>query len=303
MEKFFNKFNRKESIIILIIPAALIYFALFLYPIFSSLNYSLTDWSGFGSNINYVGLNNYKELLGDKTFWLSCKNTLIYMFFGGFFIFFLSFLFVFLLSNVRTLPKKIFRTIIVLPYMLSPVALANIWSYIYNPRFGLINSVLRLFRLDFLTQSWTSPQLIIWSLSIGIVWFQVGFYTVILLAASEKIPIDYYEVAELDGAGKFQKFFHITIPLIINELEVCLIFWSITAIKMFGFIFAFSLAGDPPTNTWTNAVYMYMLAFGKTTGIDRFGYASTVAVALVILTVIVVGLIRFFLRRKERYEY
>lgn len=295
--------KKRETIFILLIPALLIYLVLFLYPIFGSIRYSLYDWSGFGSNMNFMGLNNYRELFGDRTFRLCFKNTLIYMFFGGFFIFFLSFLFTFLLTNIKTFPKKVFRAIIILPYMLSPVAIANIWSYIYNPRFGFANSFLRFLRLDFLTQLWTAPNNIVWSLSIALVWFQVGFYTIVMLAASEKIPPDYYEVADLDGAGKFQKFFHITIPLILNELEVCAIFWSITAIKMFGLIFAFDLSGEPSIKTWTGAVYMYILAFGKMTSIFRFGYASTVAVSLIIITIIFVGLIRIILGRRERFEY
>lgn len=295
--------KKRETIFVLIIPALLVFSIFFMYPFFESIRYSFFDWSGFGTGMNFIGLNNYTELFRDVMFKKCIKNTLFYMFFGGFLIFLLSFIFTFLLSNINPRARKIYRTIVVLPYMISPVAIANLWNYVYNPRFGFINSILRLIKLDFLTQEWTAPNLILWSLTIAIVWFQVGFYTIILISASEKIPPDYFEAADLDGANKIQKFFKITLPLIINELEICIIFWFLTAIKMFGMIFAFNLAGDPPSETWTGAVYMYILAFGKTTPIYRYGYASAVAVSIGVISLISILLVRLILIKRERAEF
>lgn len=295
--------KKKEIIFVLIIPALLIFLAFLIYPIFETIRYSFFNWPGFGKGMTFIGLDNYKELLNDKWYLLTLKNTLIYAFVGGALIFLLSFLFTFLLGNIAPRARKIFRIIIVLPYMVSPVALANIWNFVYNPNMGFINTFLRMLRLDFLTMEWTAPKMLIWSLTVAIVWFQVGFYTVILTAASEKIPADYFEAADIDGANKLQKFFRINLPLIINELEVCIIFWLLTAIGMFGFIFAFSMASDPPMESWTQAVYMYIMAFGKRTPIYRFGYASTIGVSIGLISLISILSVRFLLRNKERVEF
>ena len=292
---------KKRAILWFLVPVSVVYLGLYMYPALNSIFVSFFDWSGFGKKMAFIGFSNYKELFRDPLFIQSLKNTGIYMVFGGILLFILVFSFTYvLLSGVRF--KKFFRAIIFLPNIIALIALASIWTYIYNPNFGLLNGFLRAIGLDILTRPWMAPDRMIWAVIVAIVWIQAGFFTIILLSGAEKIPPSYYEAAALDGANRFKRFFSITIPLIWEELRIAVSLWLILSIKMFEFIYAFGSVTTPPTNMWTGTLYMYILAFGKRVTIYRLGYASSVAVALLILIIIaIVVTSRIF--KREAVEY
>lgn len=292
---------RIKKIIWFLIPALLLYLAFFIYPAIQALWVSLHDWSGFTKGMKFIGLKNFNELLHDSLYWQSLGNTLIILFVGGAVIFLLAFLFTaFFTSGIKG--KKFFRAVIFYPNVVAPIALATFWSFLYNPRFGLINGFLRLLHLDFLAKTWTGPDLIFWSVLIALIWTYVGFYLIILLSGAEKIPQDLYEVAKLEGANRFQTFFKVTVPLIWDVLVVGIVLWIIGAIKLFEFLFAFSGGTQVPQQLWTNAVYMFMVSFGKRTAIFRLGYGTAIAVTLLLLIMIFTGIARLATRR-ERIEY
>lgn len=292
---------RIKKIIWFLIPALLLYLAFFIYPAIQALWVSLHDWSGFTKDMKFIGLKNFNELLHDSLYWQSLGNTLIILFVGGAVIFLLAFLFTaFFTSGIKG--KKFFRAVIFYPNVVAPIALATFWSFLYNPRFGLINGFLRLLHLDFLAKTWTGPDLIFWSVLIALIWTYVGFYLIILLSGAEKIPQDLYEVAKLEGANRFQTFFKVTVPLIWDVLVVGIVLWIIGAIKLFEFLFAFSGGTQVPQQLWTNAVYMFMVSFGKRTAIFRLGYGTAIAVTLLLLIMIFTGIARLATRR-ERIEY
>jgi ABC-type sugar transport system permease subunit len=134
-----------------------------------------------------------------------------------------------------------------------------------------------------------------------IVWTYVGFYLVILLSGIARIPPELYEVAIIEGANPVQIFAQITIPLIWDILMIAIVYWGIFALKMFEIIFSFS-GFLPKAGIWTTAVYVYILGFGKINPIYRLGYATAVAVVLLILVMIFVIVSRFLMKR-ERIEY
>ncbi len=185
---------------------------------------------------------------------------------------------------------------------MAPIALATFWSFIYNPRFGLLNSVLRSVGLDNLSQTWTGPDLIFWSVLVSLVWTYVGFFLVIFSSGVDKIPEDYYDAAKIAGASRVQVFFNIIIPLTWDVLMVSVVLWIITAIKMFEFLFAFSGGISAPRAIWSNAVYMFLLSFGERVAIFRLGYGTTVSVTLLILVIAFTGIARLLMRR-ERVEF
>ena len=220
---------------------------------------------------------------------------------GGIIIFLISLLIV---AFLQEKPKgwKFFRVIIFSPNVIAPVVLAAYWAFVYNPRFGIINSFLRLLHLDVITKSWTGPGLVFWAVLVIIIWLYVGFFMIILLAGANKIPITFYEVARLEGANRFQMFTKITIPMIWDVLTIAVILWGITTIKMFELQYAFG-GLYPPREIWTGAVYMYLLAFGsKEIMIYRMGYGISVAVILLLLVIIFVALVGAITRR-EKIEY
>jgi ABC-type sugar transport system permease subunit len=292
---------RRKGILILMIPALALYLALFIYPAVQSFWVSLHEWSGFTAQMKWVGLANYKELLHDDLFWMTLGTTMKILFIGGVLIFVLSFLFTFFLS-AGIKGKKIFRAVIFYPNVVAPIALATFWSFLYNPRFGLINGVLRSLGLEVLTQTWTGPDLIFWSVLVSLVWTYVGFFLVIISSGVEKIPADYYDAAKIAGATRVQMFFKVTIPLTWDVLMVSVVLWIITAVKMFEFLFAFSGGISAPKPLWSNAVYMFVLSFGRRVAIFRLGYGTTVSVTLLVLIVVFTGIARLAMRR-ERVEF
>lgn len=292
---------KRKRILFFIIPALMLYLAFFIYPAIRALYVSLNKWSGFSAEMKFIGLDNFKELLNDQIFWNTLKNTMLILFVGGAVIFILAFLFTaFFTSGIKG--KKFFRAVIFYPNVVAPIALATFWGFIYSPRFGLINEFLRFIHLDSLTKTWTGPDLVFWSVLIALIWTYVGFYMILLLSGAEKIPQSLYDVGKIEGANRFQMFFKVTVPLIWDVLVVAVVLWIIGAIKLFEFLFAFSGGTRVPQQIWTNAVYMFLLSFGKRTAIFRLGYGTAVAVTLLILIIIFTGITRIIMRR-ERIEY
>ena len=223
--------GRNKLIIPFLLPAVIIYLVIFIYPTIRALFVSFNDWSGFTPNMTYVGIQNYQELIKDPKYWISVRNTLGILFLGGIGIFGFSFLFTgTLTSGFRG--KRIFRAIIFFPYLVAPIALATLWSFIYNPRFGLLNGALRAVGLENLTQQWMAPEKLYPALLVAIVWISTGFYTVILLAGSDKIPQEFFDAAKVEGASRFQMFWKITIPMIWDVLAICLVLWGIEGFEV-----------------------------------------------------------------------
>lgn len=293
--------RKKRKILVLLIPAFTLYGGLFLFPAVQAIWVSLHQWSGFTTDMKFVGLRNFVEMTRDEFFWQTLGTTMKLVFIGGFSIFFLAFLFSYLLT-AGIKGRKIFRAIIFYPNVIAPIALATFWGFLYNPRFGLLNGVLNALGLESFTRTWTGPDYIFGAVMVALVWTYVGFYMVVLLSGIEKIPTDYYDAAKIAGASRPQMFFKVTIPLIWDVLVVAVVFWIINAIKLFEFLFAFSGGLSAPKEIWTNAVYMFNLTFGKRVAIYRLGYGTAVAVILLLLVIVFTSIIRALMQR-ERIEY
>lgn len=288
---------RKSVIVLFLAPAALVYLAFILIPTVWAFYYSVFDWTGFTSSMKFVGLNNYIQLMNDHLFWASLGRTLIILLPGGVTIFLLAFLLTVLInSGVRA--KKFFRGMIFLPNVIATVALATLWAFIYNPSFGLLNSFFKLIGFEQMAHfTWTSADRIFYAALVAIIWINVGFQLVLILAGVDKIPFEFFEAARLEGASQFQMFTGITIPLIWDVITVAFVLWSISALKTFEFIYAF---GNPqlPPNLYTIGIYLYVMGFGKRDPIYRLGYATAIGVLLLFSVVIIVALIRRLTRRE-----
>jgi|AMZC01.1.fsa_nt_AMZC01001803.1_23 ABC-type sugar transport system permease subunit len=289
---------RKRLIITFLFPATFLYLVFFLYPAIRAFYYSFFDWSGFSYEAKFIGLDNYRELIRDDLFIESLKNTLTIVFVGGVIVFGLAFALTILL-NSGIKGRKLFRAIIFLPNVVAVIALTTMWSVaIYHPRFGILKNGLAYLGFESLSKTlWTSPENIFESMLAAIIWMNVGFYVVLLMAGIDKIPHELYEAARIDGANELQMFYRITVPLLWDVITVGIVLWSISALKIFEFPFAFS-ALEPSPNTYTIAVYLYVMGFGQRTPIYRLGYATAMGVALVLTVVVVVVVLRRILRRE-----
>jgi len=284
-------------IIAFLLPATALYFVFFLLPTFQAFSYSLYDWRGFGNNMEYIGLQNYAELLNDRVFWLSMGNTLAILLVGGVVIFGLAFIMTMMISSgIRG--RKFFRAVIFLPNVIAVIALTTLWGYMYTPRNGLLAAVFDLVGLTELANfPWLGPDTIFGAMMVAIIWIEVGFYLVLLLAGVDKIPPDYYEAAKLDGAGQFQQFIKITVPLLWDVIAIGMVLWSIHALKIFEFPFSFT-GLEPNVNSYTVGVYLYILGFGQRQPIYRLGYAAAVGVMLLLVVILIILVIRRLTRRE-----
>lgn len=285
-----------------LLPASVLYFGFFLLPAVQAFWYSFFDWRGFGEEKTYVGLGNFQELLTrDHNFWLSMRMNIVVLTIGGVLTFSLAFLMTAMLSS-GIKGKNFFRAMIFLPNVIATVALATLWGYIYNPRFGLINGFLRILGFENLSKTtWMDPDKAMWSVTVAMVWVWVGFYLVLLLAGADKIPATLYEAARIEGANQFQLFTRITIPLLWDVISVAIVLWGIGALKLFEFPYA--IAGIvPPREIWTVGIYLYIMGFGKRDPVYRLGYATAIGVLMLLAVVVFVVVARRLLRR-EAIEY
>lgn len=281
----------------------LLYLALFVYPALRGFYVSLFDWDGFSTDMTFVGPGNFTELASDRHFWrVVMRNTFAIIFVGGALVFGFALLFSHLLTQ-RIWGRRFLRAAIFFPNIVNPVALAILWAFIYNSDFGLLNALLDGLGLGALKAVWTAPDNLFWALLFALVWLYTGFYTVILVAALDRIPSSYTEAAMLEGASPPRIFFSIKLPLIRDIMGIALVLWIIEAMKQFSLLYAWGGGGNFPQDGQQNlAVFMYAMSFGSRDAIYRMGYASAMGVIMLFL----VGLFFLIFRRifgQSKFEY
>ncbi|QSO51156.1 sugar ABC transporter permease [Alicyclobacillus curvatus] len=281
-------------------PAIGLYLLVFVIPILASICISLFRWSGYSGALHFVGLTNYAHLISDPQIGASLKNNFALMIVGGAVIFFFSLFFTFTIWRLRH--QSFIRALLFFPSVVPPIALAILWAFLYNFQYGLINGILSVFHIHAI--DWTSPNLIFVAAVVALIWINVGFYTVILLAGVSKVPQHIIDAAHVDGASNLNVFMRIVIPMIGDVLSVAVALWVVTSVKTFDFLFAFAGAGQVPTQLWTLGIYQYVLSFGtRDLPISNLGYAEAVAVLMVAVVGVGFGLVNLVFRRKQRMEY
>ena len=266
---------------ILFISPWLIGFLAFLaYPIFASFYYSFTDYDILSRTAEFVGLENYERLLfRDEYIGKVTYNTLYYVVYGVPAGIVTAFLLAVLL-NSKLRARSVFRTIFYIPAVVPAVASAMVWLWIFNMQYGVINSFLAsigLQSIPFLSsQTLVKPSLIIihcWS---------SGSAMVIFLAALQDVPRSLYDAATVDGAGKLQQFWHVTVPMCTPALLFSLLTGMISAFQYFTFAWLLT-SGGPNRASEFYAMHLYRQGFVFL----RMGYASAMAWALFAMVVIV----------------
>lgn len=289
--------TRKRLIAAFLLPAGLVYLVFFLVPAVWAFYYSLFDWSGFGVDMKFRGLGNYTELSHDPIFLLSLKNTLFILVVGGIIVFALAFVLTGLI-NSGIKGKKFFRGMIFLPNVIATIALTTLWAFIYNPSFGLLNSFFKLIGWEAGAKfTFTSMDHIFYSMLVALIWIEVGFFLVLLMAGIDKIPAEFFEAARIEGANQWQMFTGITVPLLWDVISVGVVLFTIFALKVFEFPYAFSQI-QPPTTIYTVGMYLYIEGFGKRDPIYRLGYATAIGVVLLLCVIVLVLFLRRLMRRE-----
>ncbi len=241
--------------------------------------FAFTDWTGLGS-WNWVGWENFVTIFQSPGLVLALGNTLFLAF--GSVILTNVFGLLFALGINRTLKSRyILRTLLFMPVVLSPLAVAYVWKFIFEYN-GPLNGFLRLIGLEEFQKVWLAdPQWSIWAILFTVVWQQTGFVMVIYLAGLASVPVDVEEAAALDGAGVWGRFWHVVLPAIRPSVAIATTLGIIQGLRIFDQIFALT-GGGPAGATETLATEVYKQAFQ----LGRFGFGSALAL---VLTVIILG--------------
>lgn len=276
-------------------PGFAIYLIFVLYPILETFRTSFYQWDGFSKGRLFIGLGNYRQLLGDEQFFRALSHNVIFLIFYSIIPILIG-LFLASLLGRKPLPgMSFFRMGLFLPQVLSMVVVGVIWRWIYNPVFGPLNQLLKFIGFSHLSKTWLGD----FSLALPAVgaigsWVQYGFCMVLFLAGLQKIPMEIYEAAELDGAGGFQQMLHITLPGIRTELGVALITTMIAALRVFDLVYV-TTRGGPGDETLVAAFLIYRSAFQQ----NRIGYAAAVATVLTIVIFLISYLVIKFQSGEE----
>jgi multiple sugar transport system permease protein len=278
----------------------LILFATFtIYAVVVSLWLSFHEWDPLAPERPFIGLDNYREVWSDSAFWAAVGHT-VYFTVGSVIPAMAIGLGLALLLNTQLRALGLFRAMYYLPALTPLVIAALIWKWVYNADYGLANYyLLQLGVIDNPVQWLGSRDLAMPAVIVMGVWISVGFNMVVYLAGLQSIPAEYYEAAEVDGAGAWQRFRRITFPLLAPTTFFLLIVQTIWGMQAFDQIFVMTSGGPPGPGGATTTVVYYLWQQGFR--FFRMGYASAMAYVLFLLLFVVSFIqFRWYLKQVER---
>lgn len=277
-----------------IAPALVVVLGLTLFPGIWALVLSFQKWDGF-SPAEFVGRQNYADLVTDSAVRSAVTHTVLYT---AVFVPASIVLGVFLATALNRQIRfiGIYRTAIFVPFVASPVAMGILTTYLFSPQFGIVNNVLRVLHLP--PQGWLEDR----SLAMVVIivmslWGEAAFTTVIYLAALQDVPEDVLEAATIDGAGRWQRFRHVTWPQLRPVTAFVAVYQAIQAIQLFDLVYA-TTRGGPLDATQTIVYYVWKVAFQKL----EFGYGSAIAYGLFFVTLAVTVIVALAQRRAGQQE-
>lgn len=274
-----KKTKNMRAAVLFLLPFMTVYLLFMVYPIFKGFYTSLCDVKLDFTQV-FIGTDNYKTILGDKYFWQSMTNTLIYVVINTPVLVITGLIFAMVL-NAKLRGNVIFRTAFFLPYVLSISVVAYIWKFILQPYSGLLNTILHRMGIEGEIM-WLQNEKFVWGSVVAMtVWSGVGFNMIMFLAGLQEIDENLYEAAEIDGAGVFAKFSHITLPGLRNITLMIIMMQTIASMKLFSHTFLLT-KGGPGTKTRSIVHYIYVKAFTE----NKLGMATAMSVILLFVMLI-----------------
>lgn len=278
-----RKPGETTNLLVVTVPILAVVFLLFYYAVGWNFYISFTDWRGFIPTYNWLGLKNYVELFTDSLFWISLKNNLllIIIFVPGVLLIGLLFA-IFLDQNIKG--EGFFRTVFLLPFSLSFVVTATLWTWMYSPKVGTINTLLGMAGLDFLQAGWiTNPKLVMFSVIVALIWQFGGYSIIIFLGGIRSIPNSSIEAAKMDGASSLQLYLKIIIPQLKASFITGFIVFMCFALKAFDFIWVLN-KGGPGYSSHILGVSMYKETFV----LDKYSYGASYSSVIFLLSLLIV---------------
>ncbi|MEZ5824809.1 MAG: sugar ABC transporter permease [Geminicoccaceae bacterium] len=269
-----------------LLSAPLAVFTIFVVgPLLSSFYYSFTDWNGFSSDYKFVGFANFAKIATDRLFLQATVNTSIWMVAAIVLPTALG-LGLALLLDARVFGSRFFKSVFYLPICLSAVIVGQIWIWIYQPDWGLLNTIVSHVSGEKYNHAWLAkPDTALWSVIVAWSWQQTGLSMIIYLAGLTAIQAELLEACELDGANTWQRVRLVVLPLLTPSTVVVIALSVINSLKGFDILYIMT-GGGPFNSSDTLAMHMYNESFKK----YLMGYGSAISVVLFLIAMAIIAL-------------
>jgi glucose/mannose transport system permease protein len=293
---FRKRFTRETMVTLLFVLPSLVLVGYFVYALIGwNVLVSLTDWKGLAPSYNIVGFGQYVTLFRDQEFLTSLTNNLILiLLFVPSSLALGLFLAILLDSKVRG--EGVFRSIFLLPFSLSYVITGTLWLWMYNPKEGVINTLLQKIGLGVLQPGWiTDPNIALACVVLAIVWQFSGYTMLIFSAGIKSIPESQVMAAEVDGATGLNLYRRVVIPQLKTSVLSAFVVLMIFALKVFDFIYVLT-GGGPGYSTYV----VPLLMFRDTFRMDQYAYGAAMATLLFLLALVIVVPYLYLSSRREK---
>lgn len=292
MHLFFRK--NRIWLVLFVLPATVLFLVIMVIPLVQSVYYSFFEWNGL-STVAFRGLENYQKMFTAREFGTSMTNSLIYAFVLVIYQVGMSLLLASLLTQARIRGKQLFRNIFFVPVLLSISVVAQLWKWVYNPDYGIINRISELLGSTW-RQNWLNrPGSSLLAVAFVECWKGTGYIMLIIYAGFRNVPEVYMEAAAIDGASAWQRFVHISLPLAAPTVRMTAIMCLTNGFRAFDTTWLMT-KGGPGTFTYNMTIMMYNAMMTR----HDYGYGSAIAVLIVVICVgIMLGLNRLTRRFDE----
>ncbi len=291
-------YGNKKTALLFIAPALLFVLLFIYYPIVQNFFMSLYRWKAFGEDRTWVGLQYYRRIAQDPVFYTALTNNFLYALIS--IVFQVGFGLVIAAILEETFFRRFqgfFRTVFFMPSVISITVVGLLFQLIYHPSIGLLNNFLKAIGLENLTRAWLGESgSAMYAIIASSQWQYIGYIMLLFLVAIQKIPKELYESAEMDGAGAFQRFIHITVPQVKETIIMNSIITVIGGFKVFDEVYVMT-AGGPGRSTEVLATFLYRSGFRN----DEMGMASAIASIIFVIT-FVLTLVQLYINRKIAEE-
>lgn len=282
--------SRGRFLVLCLAPAVILYFVFMLLPTLNVFRMSLFERGAYSPTETFVGMANFDALFKDVKFITAMQNTILLIVTVTIITFFFAIVFAAILTREKIKGQNFFRIVFYIPNILSVVVIAGIFSAIYKPENGMLNSILSFFKGETVMVLWKDQPMVIVSVIIAMVWQAIGYYMVMYMASMSAVPESLYESAGLDGAGRLTQFFQLTLPLIWTNIRTTLTFFIISTINM-AFLFVKAMVAKGMADVGLSFMYAQ-----KDAGL--YGYSMAAGVVIFLFSFLLSALVNWVTKRE-----
>jgi raffinose/stachyose/melibiose transport system permease protein len=282
--KFSFQQDKKIAVVIFLTLPVLLFLIFYIYPLIYTVFLSFHEWDGLSISMTPVGFDNYKDIFKSSEFLISIQNNAKWLVFYVIIPPGIGLILALFTNRIRK-GTGILEAIYYLPSAITPIAVGAIWKWIYDPGYGLFNTLLSKIGFGEYTQNWLGdPGNAIYSMMLAATWIGIGVPFILYLAGLKTVPKDLIEAARIDGAGFFRRFYSVIWPMLAPSTVIVIAFSALGAIRLFDLIYA--LAGVRPSY-FNNvlAVYMYKISFN----VFKLGQGAAIAVILFLIAALILS--------------